>query len=92
MRTMGDKIRDANANAVVVFASVSGEKVTLFTAVGKEAQSRGANAGTIVKVVAQLTGGNGGGKPDAAMAGAKDISKLDEALAQARDIIAGMIK
>jgi len=92
MRTMGDKVRDANANAVAVFASVTGEKATLFTAVGKEAQAKGANAGAIVRAVAQITGGNGGGKPDAAMAGAKDISKLDDALAQAKDIIAGMIK
>ncbi len=92
MRTMGDKVRDANANCVAVFASVNGEKGTFFTAVGKEAQAKGANAGQIVKAVAQLTGGNGGGKPDAAMAGAKDITKLNDALAEAKNIIAGMIK
>ena len=46
---------------------------------GKEAQNKGLNAGKLVKEVAQVTGGNGGGKPDFAMAGAKDLTKMDEA-------------
>ncbi|MBQ4396835.1 MAG: alanine--tRNA ligase [Clostridia bacterium] len=91
LRTMGDKVRDKCADSVAVFASVNGEKGTIFVAVGKDALAKGANAGKIVKAVAQITGGNGGGKPDNAMAGAKDLSKLDEALAQAADIVAGCI-
>ena len=92
LRTMGDKVRDKCADSVAVFASVNGEKGTIFVAVGKEALSKGANAGKIVKAVAQVTGGNGGGKPDTAMAGAKDLSKLDEALAKAGEIVAEFVK
>ena len=88
LRTMGDKVRDKCADSVAVFASVNGEKGTIFVAVGKDALAKGANAGKIVKAVAQVTGGNGGGKLDNAMAGAKDLSKLDEALAKAADIVA----
>ena len=91
LRTMGDKVRDKCADSVAVFASVNGEKGTIFVAVGKEALAKGANAGKIVKAVAQVTGGNGGGKPDNAMAGAKDLSKLDEALAKAQEIVAEFI-
>ena len=49
--------------------------------------SNGAAAGKIVKAVAQLAGGNGGGKPDIAMAGAKDISKIDTALSKLTEIV-----
>ncbi len=92
LRTMGDKVKDKNSCAVAVFASVNGEKASIFACAGKDAIAKGANAGAIVRAVAQLTGGNGGGKPDAAMAGAKDISKIDEALAAAAGIVSDMIK
>ena len=92
LRTMGDKVRDKCSDSVAVFASVNGEKGTIFVAVGKDALAKGANAGKIVKAVAQVTGGNGGGKPDNAMAGAKDLSKLDEALAKAEEIVAEFVK
>ena len=92
LRTMGDKVRDKCADSIAVFASVNGEKGTIFVAVGKEALAKGANAGKIVKAVAQITGGNGGGKPDNAMAGAKDLSKLDEALSKAEEIVTEFVK
>lgn len=92
LRTMGDKIRDRCADSVAVFATVNGEKGTIFVSVGKDALDKGANAGRIVKAVAQITGGNGGGKPDNAMAGAKDLSKIDEALTKAADIVAEFVK
>lgn len=92
LRTMGDKVRDKCSDSVAVFASVNGEKATIFVAVGKEALAKGANAGKIVKAVAQITGGNGGGKPDTAMAGAKDLSKLDEALGKTAEIVSEFIK
>ncbi len=92
LRAMGDKVRDMDACSVAVFAGVGKEKATLFACAGKEAIAKGANSGAIIKAVAQLTGGNGGGKPDAAMAGAKDISKIDEALSKAAEIVAGFIK
>ncbi|MBQ9993554.1 MAG: alanine--tRNA ligase, partial [Clostridia bacterium] len=92
LRAMGDKVRDIASDAVAVFAGIGGEKATLFACAGKDAIAKGANAGAIVRAVAQLTGGNGGGKPDAAMAGVKDITKLDDALSKAEEIVAGMIK
>ncbi len=92
LRTMCDKVKGDNENAVCLFASVNGDKLTFCSAAGKTAIAKGANAGNIVREVAKLAGGNGGGKPDSAMAGGKDISKADEAIAAARDIIAGMIK
>lgn len=58
---------------------------------GKEAQNKGLNAGKLVKEVAQVTGGNGGGKPDFAMAGAKDLTKMDEALAAVEEFVAKML-
>ena len=68
-------------------ASVTDGKATIACACGKNARSNGAAAGKIVKAVAQLAGGNGGGKPDIAMAGAKDISKIDTALSKLTEIV-----
>ena len=66
-------------------------KVTFAAGCGKDALAKGANAGKIVRAVAQAAGGNGGGKPDSAMAGGKDVSKAKEAIEAAREIIANMI-
>lgn len=92
LRAMGDKVRDLSADCVAVFAGINGEKATLFVCAGKDAIAKGANSGNIVRAIAQVTGGNGGGKPDAAMAGAKDMSKLDDALEQAPAIVESCIK
>lgn len=53
---------------------------------------KGVKAGDLVREVAKLAGGGGGGRPDSAMAGAKDLSKLDEALSKVADIVSGLIK
>lgn len=81
LRALCDKAKEAREPVAAVFAGVSGGKATLAAACNKPAQEKGLKAGLLVKSVAQLTGGNGGGKPDFAMAGAKDQTKLDEALA-----------
>ena len=81
LRALCDKAKEAKEPVAAVFAGVSGGKATLAAACNKPAQEKGLKAGLLVKSVAQLTGGNGGGKPDFAMAGAKDQTKLDEALA-----------
>ena len=91
LRTMCDKIRDKSPEMVAVLASVTGGKATIAAAAGKDAQAKGIHAGKLVGQVAKLAGGNGGGKPDSAMAGAKDVAKLDEALAAAKDIAASML-
>ena len=85
LRKMIDTVKAENDAAIAVFATVNGEKVTFCAGCGKAALSRGAHAGNIVRAVAQITGGNGGGKPDSAMAGGKDASKIDEALASVKD-------
>ena len=91
LRTMADSAKEADANLVAIFASVAGEKVSFACACGIEAVKRGAHAGNIVKGVAAVTGGSGGGKPDSAMAGGKDATKIDEALKSALELVKGMI-
>lgn len=91
IRDVADMCTDKNENSVVVLACVSGTKATFACRVGKEALAKGLNAGKIVRAVAQITGGNGGGKPDMAMAGAKDITKVDEALAAVESIVREML-
>ncbi len=88
LKDMCNMCLDRNQKAVVVLCGVTGGKGTFACACGKEALALGLNAGKIVKAAAQLTGGNGGGKPDMAMAGAKDVSKIDEALSAVKDIVA----
>ena len=67
-------------------------KATFACCCGKEARElHGANAGKIVKEVAKIAGGNGGGKPDIAMAGAKDVTKVDEAIMAVNDIVANFV-
>lgn len=92
LRSMGDDIKSANDNAVAVIAGVNGEKASIVAVCGKNAVAKGVKAGDVVREVAKLAGGGGGGRPDSAMAGAKDLSKLDSALSSAVNIIKGFIK
>ena len=92
LRSMADKIRDKMPEAVAVFADRNGESVTFATTAGKSAIDFGVMSGKVVSAVAAVAGGKGGGRPDFAMAGAKDISKMAEALASAEDIVKSMIK
>ncbi len=87
MRTLCDKFKAEHADVVAVLAAVSDGKVTFAVACGKDAVANGANAGKIVKAVATICGGGGGGRPDSAQAGGKDASKLDEALASVRGLL-----
>ncbi len=92
LRRLLDDIKSKNDGMAVVLAALNGEKITFCAACGKDAVKKGANAGKLVKAVAQVTGGNGGGKPDSAMAGGKDAAMIDKALDSAADAIAEMIK
>lgn len=91
IRMMCARIIDTAPKAVAVIAGVKGGKATFACACGTEARELGANAGKIVKAVAQLAGGNGGGKPDIAMAGAKQPEKVNSALEQVHKIVLEMI-
>ena len=94
LRSMCDTARDNGADIVAVFAGVNKEKGTLnfACACGADAIKLGAHAGNIVRETAKIAGGSGGGKPDSAMAGAKDASKADKALAAVDSIVSAMLK
>lgn len=77
---------------VVVLGAVIGDKVNFVVKANKDAVARGIHAGKIVKEVAQVAGGNGGGRPDMAQAGAKQAEKLPEAFEKAHQIIQAQIK
>ena len=87
LRTMCGNITDALDDVVAVLASVSDGKLTFACACSKTAIKKGLKAGNIVRSAAQIAGGNGGGKPDIAMAGGKDITKADEALYAVKGIV-----
>ena len=92
LRSMGDDLKASNDNAVAIIAGANGEKATIVAVCGKNAIAAGVKAGDVVREVAKLAGGGGGGRPDSAMAGAKDVSKLDEAIASTVEIVKAIVK
>ena len=92
LRSMADKIRDKMPDAVAVFADKNGDSVTFAATAGKLAIEAGVMSGKVVSAVAAIAGGKGGGRPDFAMAGAKDVSKIKEALDSAEDTVKSMLK
>ena len=89
LRGMCDTLRDKAVKPVLaVLVGSEGEKVTMAVSVNKLAQEKGLKAGNIVKELAAIAGGKGGGKPDFAMAGLKDPNKIDEALHAAAEVAA----
>ncbi|EFM39478.1 alanine--tRNA ligase [[Eubacterium] yurii subsp. margaretiae ATCC 43715] len=91
LRDFAQNIIDKVENSVVVFSNVNTEnqKLTFLCMVAKNLIPK-YNAGKIVKEVAMVTGGNGGGKPNMAMAGGKDVSKIQEALSKAEEVLANI--
>lgn len=92
LRSMGDDLKNKGDNVVALIAGVNGEKANLVAVCGKGAIAKGVKAGDLVREVAKLAGGGGGGRPDSAMAGAKDLSKLDDAVNATADIVKSLIK
>ena len=88
LRTTGDNFKQKFPCGVIVLASAEGDKVTFIAMATKDAIAKGVHAGNIVREVAKVAGGGGGGKPDSAQAGGKDVSKTDDALA----IVNGLIE
>ena len=88
MRKLGDFLRDKASNVVALIASVNDGKITFLAVCGKDAVARGVRAGDIIKAIAPICGGKGGGKPDSAMGGGSDLLKLDDALAALDDFVA----
>ena len=92
LRQMGDLLRDKDSSVVAVLASVNDGKITFLAVCGKEANARGIKAGDLVKQVCCCCGGSGGGKPDCAMGGGKDPTKVDNALALVDDFVVSKVR
>ena len=89
-RGLCDTVKDKYSDGVAVFAAVSDGKLNFAVAAGAEAVKTGAHAGNILREVAAICGGKGGGRPDSAMGGGRDIDKIPEALAKAEEILANI--
>lgn len=91
LRELGDKLRSKLQNGVVVLASSLDGKVLLIAMASDEAVKSGVHAGNIIKTIAPIVGGGGGGKPQMAQAGGKDTAKIGEALAHAKEVITSQL-
>lgn len=91
-RSVADEVKARYADTVAVFAVHADGKLNFLAAAGKDAVSAGAHAGRLVGAVASVTGGKGGGRPDNALAGGKDLSKIADALACAQTELLTMLK
>ena len=92
LRDLGDQLKEKLGEGVVVLASVAGGKVSLLAMVTEQAQKAGAHAGNLIKGMAAIVGGGGGGRPNMAQAGGKNPDKVPEALDAAANILADQIK
>ena len=92
MRKLGDFLRDKASNVVALIAGVNDDKITFLAVCGSEAVKCGVKAGDIIKTIAPICGGKGGGKPDSAMGGGSDLLKLDDALAALDDFVASKLQ
>ena len=87
LRNLGDQLKDKIGEGVVVIASVMDGKVSLMATVTDEAQKKGAHAGNLIKAIAGLVGGGGGGRPNMAQAGGKNPAGIEEALKKAVEVV-----
>ena len=92
LRKTGDSVADKFDCFVAVLAGTADGKSNILCKCSKSAIEKGANAGTLVREIAAVAGGKGGGKPDQAMAGVPDAAKLGAALEAAKDIVAKYVK
>ena len=91
LRKTADTIKNQNEDVIAVLAAVNDGKLTFCVSCGKSAVAKGAHAGNLVREIAKIAGGNGGGKPDLAMAGGKDVSKVKEALGAVENAVRAQI-
>ena len=90
VRGLADTFKAKYSDGVCVFAAVNGDKLNFVAAAGAEAVKNGAHAGNILREISAIAGGKGGGRPDSAMSGGKDLDKIEDALIRAREILAGI--
>ena len=89
-RTLTDTFKSKYPDGVIVIAAVSDGKFNFVAAAGAEAVKAGAHAGKIISEVSTICGGKGGGRPDSAMSGGKDASKIDEALLKVKELLSAL--
>ena len=92
LRNLGDQLKEKMGEGVIVIASSQGGKVNLLATVTDGAQKRGAHAGNLIKAIAGLVGGGGGGRPNMAQAGGKNPAGIDDALAKAAQVVKDQIQ
>ncbi len=93
LRNLGDNLKDKLGEGVIVLASnVGGSKVNLIVTATDDAIAKGAHAGNIIKEIASLVGGGGGGRPNMAQAGGKNVAGIADALNKAKEVLEGQIK
>ena len=92
LRAACDIVKSDYPDTVILLALVKEDKVTFAAACGKDAVARGAHAGNLVREIAKMTGGNGGGRPDSAAAGGKDVAKVEQALNAVCDVVKSQIE
>jgi alanyl-tRNA synthetase len=92
LRNMGDQLKDKIGTGVIVLASGKDEKVSFVVMATDDAVKKGVHAGNIVKQAAAVADGSGGGRPNMAQAGAKNVNKIGEALKQAQEVIVQQVK
>ena len=92
LRDLGDQLKEKLGEGVVVLASVNDGKVNLMATATDEAQKKGAHAGNLIKAIAALVGGGGGGRPGMAQAGGKNPAGVDDAIKEAAKVVESQIK
>ncbi|WP_312443648.1 alanine--tRNA ligase [Lacrimispora sp.] len=88
LRNLGDQLKDKLGDGVIVLASVQDDKVNLMATVTEEAQKKGAHAGNLIKAIASLVGGGGGGRPNMAQAGGKNPAGVAACLERVMEVVA----
>ena len=91
LRDLGDQLKEKLGEGVIVIASNAGDKVNLIAMATDGAMAKGAHAGNLIKGIAGLVGGGGGGRPNMAQAGGKNPSGIPAAIAKAEEVLAGQI-
>ncbi|AFS78346.1 alanyl-tRNA ligase AlaS [Gottschalkia acidurici 9a] len=92
LRQLGDKIKDKLGSVLIVLGSSKDDKVSFISMATKDLIGKGIHAGNIIREVAKIAGGGGGGRPDMAQAGGKHVEKIDEALSVVSDIVKAQLK
>ena len=90
VRGLCDTVKSKYSDSVAVFAAISDGKLNFVASAGQDAVKSGAHAGNILKEISAITGGKGGGRPDSAMSGGRDLDKVDEALSRVEEILAAL--